>query len=148
VPPLDALSQAFSVTIISWFLVGIVDDLTAGWTRRKAAGVALVLLFGLAAAGLRGIDSLPQWVAAGMLIAAFGLAAYLFVFRAAPTVLPIVAVTLSALGAVKAGLSGAYPGVMLSSVLRVVMLAAAAWLLVWLWQRRGGAAAQVKEQVP
>jgi VIT1/CCC1 family predicted Fe2+/Mn2+ transporter len=85
---------------------------------------------------LAGIDSLLWWAASGVLAGAFGLAAYVFVFRAAPEALPVTIASIHTLGAVKAAWSGAYPGVALSSGLRVVMLFAAAWLLLYLWKPR------------
>jgi hypothetical protein len=53
-----------------------------------------------------------------------------FVFRPAPETFPIAIATALALGAVKAAWSGAYPGVAVSSAVRVVMPFASAWLLL------------------
>jgi vacuolar-type H+-ATPase subunit I/STV1 len=136
VPPLDAVSQVVTTSLIGWFFVGLVDNLTAGWTRRKGLAVAFMLLLGLAVAGLAGVESLQWWATSGVLVGAFGLAAYVVVFRSAPEVLPISIAAIHTLGAVKVAWSGAYPGVALSSGLRVAMLFAAAWLLLYLWKPR------------
>jgi hypothetical protein len=138
VPPLDAVSQVLTAGIVGWFFLGIADALTAGWTRRKAAGALFALVLGLAVAGLSGVDSLPWWAASGVLTGIFGLVAYVFVFRPAPEALPVTIATLSTLGALRAGWAGAYPGVALSSAVRVVMLFATAWMLLHLAKPRRG----------
>ncbi len=138
VPPLDAVSQVIMASVIGWFFFGLVDGLTAGWTRRRGLGVAFFLVLGFVVAGLAGIDSIGWWAASGALTGAFGLAAYVIVFRAAPEVLAVTVAATHTLGAIKAAWSGAYPGVALSQGLRVAVLFATAWLLVYLWERRAG----------
>jgi hypothetical protein len=138
VPPLDAVSQVVVASVIGWFFLGLVDHLTTGWTKRKAAGGAFFLVLGFAAAGLAGIDSLAWWAATGVLTGAFGLTAYVFVFRQAPEALAVAVAATHTLGAIKAAWSGAYPGVALSQGLRVAMLFATAWLLLYLWKPRAG----------
>jgi hypothetical protein len=135
-PPLNAVSQSTMMGLIGWFFIGLVDDLTAGWTRRRGLGAASVLVLGLAVAGTARVDSLPWWAASGILTGAFGLAVYVFVFRPAPDVLPITIAAMLTLGAIKAAWSGAYPGVALAQGLRVAMLCAAAWLLLILSRPR------------
>jgi hypothetical protein len=132
-PPLSAVSQVVTTALLGWFFIGLVDQLTAGWTRRRGLGVAIVLLIGLAVAGLSGVESLQWWAASGVLAGAFGLAAYVFVFRAAPEALPVAIAAIHTLAAIKAAWSGAYPGVALASGLRVATLFATAWLLLYLW---------------
>ncbi len=137
-PPLGAVTELIVPGLIGWFFVGFVDHFTAAWTRRQGLGVAFFLALGLAVAGLAGIDSLTWWAASGALTGAFGLAAYVFVFRPAPEALPVaIAATLS-LGAAKAAWSGAYPGVATAQGLRAATLWASAWLLLYLWTRRAG----------
>ena len=140
-PPLGAVPQYLMVTVVSWFLMGVVTGVTAGWTRRKAAGAAIIMLLGLALVGMRGIDTLSQWAVGGVMTGAFGLGAYVFVLRAAPGVLPIVVATLMALASIKAAMSGAYPGVMAPSFVRVVVLCACGWLVIRLADRRAGSKA-------
>jgi hypothetical protein len=53
--------------VIGWFFLGLVDKLTAGWTRRRGPGVAFFIVLGFAVAGLTGIDSLAWWAASGAL---------------------------------------------------------------------------------
>ena len=138
VPPLDAVSQVIMASVIGWFFFGLVDGLTAGWTRRRGLGVAFFLVLGFVVTGLAGIDSVGWWAASGALTGVFGLAAYVIVFRAAPEVLAVTVAATHTLGAIKAAWSGAYPGVALSQGLRVAVLFATAWLLVYLWERRAG----------
>jgi len=138
VPPLDAVSQVIMASVFGWFFLGLVDGLTAGWTRRKTLGAAFFVALGFVVAGLAGIDSIGWWAATGALAGALGLAAYVIVFRAAPEALPAAVAATHTLGAIKAAWSGAYPGVALSQGLRVVMLFATAWLLLFLWKSRAG----------
>jgi hypothetical protein len=133
-PPLGAVSELIVPVLAGWFFIGLVDGLTAGWTRRKALGAGAVLVLGLAVAGLAGTESLRWWAASGVLTGAFGLAAYVFVFRAAPDVLAIAMAATFSLGAIRAAWSGAYPGVATAQGLRAVVLWAAAWLLLSLWK--------------
>ena len=137
VPPLDAVSQVIITTVIGWFLLGLVDRLTAGWSRRKALGAAFFVALGFVVAGSGGIDSIGWWAASGAVAGVLGLAAYVVVLRAAPEALPVAVAGTHALGAIKAAWSGAYPGVALSQGLRVVTLLATAWLLMYLWRARG-----------
>jgi hypothetical protein len=137
-PPLGAVSELIVPVLAGWFFIGLVDGLTAGWTRRKALGAAAVLVLGLAVAGLAGTESLPWWAAAGILTGTFGLAAYVFVFRAAPDVLAVAMAATFSLGAIRAAWSGAYPGVAMAQGLRAVVLWAAAWLLLSLWKASAG----------
>ena len=109
-PPLDGVSALVTEAVIGWFFVGLVDALTDGWTRRRAAGAAFVLVLGLAVAGFSDVNSLPWWAASGALAGAFGLAAYVFVFRPAPEVLPIAVATALTLNAIKAAMVGRLPG--------------------------------------
>jgi hypothetical protein len=123
-------------SVVGWFLLGIVDSLTAQWTRRKALGAAFFLTVGLVVAGLGGIDSIGWWAASGLLTGLFGLAAYAIFFRAAPEALAVAVAATYTLSAIKAGWSAAYPGVVVSSGLRVAALFATAWLLLFLWKKR------------
>jgi hypothetical protein len=136
--PLGAVTELIVPGLIGWFLIGLVDHFTAGWTRRRSLGVAFFLALGLAVAGLAGIDSLTWWAASGALTGAFGLAAYVFVFRPAPDALPVAIAAALSLGAAKAAWSGAYPGVATAQGLRAVVLWASAWLLLYLWKPRAG----------
>ena len=139
VPPLDAVSQVVTTSVIGWFFIGLVDGLTAGWTRRKSPGSGVLRSSSDSwSRGWRGIDSIGWWAASGALAGAFGLAAYVIVFRAAPEALPVAVAATHTLGAIKAAWSGAYPGVALSSGLRVATLFATAWLLLYLWNRGPG----------
>ena len=135
VPPLDAVSQVIMASVVGWFLFDLVHGATMGWTRRKTLGAAILIALGFAAGGLTGIDSLGWWAASGALAGALGLAAYAIVFRPAPEVLPIAIAAMHTLGAIKAGLSDAWPGVLPASGLRIVALWATAWLLLYLWGR-------------
>lgn len=125
-------------SVFGWFFLGLVDGLTAGWTRRKTLGAAFFVALGFVVAGLAGIDSIGWWAATGALAGALGLAACVIVFRAAPEALPVAVAGTHTLGAIKAAWSGAYPGVALSQGLRVAMLFATAGVLVYLWNPRAG----------
>jgi hypothetical protein len=96
------------------------------------------LALGFVDAGMGGIDSIGWWAASGALTGVFGLAAYVFVFRAAPETLAVAIAAMHTLGAIKAGWSAAYPGVVGASGLRIVALFATAWLLMYLRKPRAG----------
>jgi hypothetical protein len=137
-PPLDAVTRVVLTSVIGWFLLGLADGLTSGWTKRKALGAGFFVALGCVVAGLGGVDSIGWWAASGALAGAFGLAAYVFVFRSAPEALAIAVAALYTLGAIKAAWSGGYPGVAIAQGLRVVVLWAAAGLLLYLWKPRAG----------
>ncbi len=96
------------------------------------------IVLGLVVAGMDRIDSIGWWAASGALAGAFGFAAYVFVFRAAPEVLAVTVAAMLALGAIEAAWSGAYPGAALSQGLRVAVLFATALSLLYLWKPRAG----------
>ena len=111
--------KSIMASVVGWFLLGLVDGLTAGWTRRKALGAAFFI-----AARIRGGGAGRHRVA--RMVGRLGRAHRRIRPRGLRLRLPggagsaarRVAAT-HTLGAIKAAWSGAYPGVALSQGLRV-----------------------------
>ncbi len=115
------------------------DAFTRRWSRRQGAAVAVVAVLGLALAGTGDVESLPLWLAAGLLQGALLLAAYLLVLRHDLTlVLPTVAMMV-ALGTVREGLLDAYPAALPGAVVGVVLMGLV--LLYWFEKLRASSLA-------
>jgi len=118
-PPRSFITQ----TILGLLLYCAIDRFTAGWTRRKAPGTILLLLFGLVLAGSRPVESLLGWMGAGLLIGIVVWAAYVLVLRFNLALTAPVLGALSILGALRVGLIGAYPLSLAGAVLAALVIA-------------------------
>jgi hypothetical protein len=128
VEPLPGLLIAFAVVLS---LLLLVNRLTVSWTRRRAAGmIVLMLVGGLAAGGPAGLHAGP-WAAGALITSAALLFAYATLLRFDLTMVPLVLGTMSAVGALANGIGRAYPGALAGSLAGAVL----AWALGWWWFR-------------
>jgi membrane protease YdiL (CAAX protease family) len=107
------------------------DRWTAGWTRRKGLVSILLLAAGLVVAGMESVQSLPSWLAAGVLVGAGIWAAYFWVLRFDLSLLPVAVGAFIALEVLAEGLGGAYPGALAGSIAAVVLVG----IVAFLWYR-------------
>ena len=126
---LDPLTRVMMASAILLSTMLTVDRWTAGWTRRRLAGGALLAIVGIAAAGVPQSVHLGGWAVAAFAIAAALVAAYVSVLRFDLTMVPLALGTMTAIGAVIRGAERPYPG----AVIGALAGAALAWLLGWWW---------------
>ncbi len=98
------------------------DRWSDGWTHRKGLLSILLLVAGLVVAGIESVQSLPAWLAAGVLVGAGLWAAYFWVLRFDLSLLPVAVGAFAALEALREGLAGAYPGALAGSVAGIVLV--------------------------
>jgi hypothetical protein len=114
--------------IVFSLLTGI-TQLTAGWHRRRAAGIAALAFVGFLAAGAPAGTSMAGWAAAGAILAAGLVAAAATVLRADLTMIPIALGTMMALGALMRGAERAFPGALPGSIAAAALtLLLSGWL--------------------
>jgi len=129
---LGPLSSWITSTALILVAVALVQALTGGWQRRYAAGSAILIGLGMVVAGSDGVETIPLWLAAGILTGIVLLAAWVLVIRRHPALVPLVTAAGIVFGAIHDAVVDAYPGVAPGSLIGAVLVAAAA---VW-WHRR------------
>ncbi len=129
---LGPVSSWITSTALMLLAVAVVQAATAGWQRRPAAGVALLIGIGLVAAGGEGVESIPLWLVDGVITGLVLLAAWVMVLRHQPALVPLVTAAGAILSAIHDTVVNAYPGAAAGSMVGAVLVAATA---VW-WYRR------------
>jgi hypothetical protein len=103
------------------------DQLTAGWTRRRALAIIAVAAVGFLSAGAPAAG-LPAWVLAGLVTAFALLAAYVTLLRFDLTTVPLAVGVMAAIEALAGAVEPAFPGALPGALIG----AAAALLTGWL----------------
>ena len=136
----DPISGLLTRTAVMLSLLTGVHHITRGWTRRRAAGAAIVLLVGFLGAGAPAGVAFGGWIAAGIALATGLLVASTTLLRADLTMVPIALGTMIAVSAIARGVQRPFPGALPGSVAAAVVAIALAW---WLFRalRRGRTAA-------
>ena len=110
-------------------VVTAVNSFTAGWTRRRAAGgAALVLVGALLGPGTASGDLLA-WTVTGILAGGLLLGAYVWVLRAHPALIVVAAGAMTVPGLLERAMEQAYGGALAGSLAG----AAAVSYLAWRW---------------
>lgn len=116
-------------TTLLLLLIGAVDRLSRGWTRRRVLFWALAPVLGLALAGAGSIESIPSWIASGVPTGVFLLAAYIWVIRYDLAVIPAAAAATVVLEQLRQVYFQAFPGALAGGV--VGILAVLLFALYW-----------------
>jgi hypothetical protein len=116
----SALLLAATVTVDQW---------TAGWSRRRVAGSALLAVVGIAAAGVPQSVHPAGWALAAVTIAAALVVAYVSILRFDLTMVPLALGTMTAVSALVRAAERPYPGALIG----ITAGAALAWVLGWWW---------------
>ena len=108
-------------------IVAAANRLTAGWTRRRVLGGALLVIVGgmLGAAGSP--LNLVPWTASAVGVGALLAAAYVIVLRHDVSVVPIAAAVMTMAGALRDGSMRAYPGALSGTIAGVVVMGCVAY---------------------
>jgi hypothetical protein len=121
-------SGFITLLLVLSLLFEAIDHTTRRWVRRRFIGGILFLILGLLLVA-RSIETIPSWLAGGVLVGATLWAAYVLVLRFQPrTIFPMVA-TLSALSVVHEAFYRAYSGALIGGVLAVSIIAASVALV-------------------
>jgi hypothetical protein len=122
--PISALLMRMAIVIT---VMAAVDRLTAGWTRRRAAGALVLLVLGVLAAGAPQGNDMVGWLGAGALTGAALLAAYATLLRADLTMLPLALATMAAARLLMGGALGPFPGALTGSAVGAALTMAVGW---------------------
>jgi hypothetical protein len=126
IDPIPSLLMALAVLIPALLLV---DRLTDAWTRRRAAGFAVLAAFGGLAGGVPAGLHVGGWAAGALLAAAALVFVYTTLLRFDLTMVPLVVATMTTVGAVATGIGRPYPGALPGSLGAAVL----AMLVGWWW---------------
>ncbi len=129
---LGPLSSWVTGTALMLVVVALVQAVTSGWQRRFAAGSAILIGLGLVVAGSGGVETVPLWLAEGVITGLVLLAVWVLVLRHQPALVPLVTATGTVLGAINDTVVGAFPGATAGSLIGAVLVVAAA---VWWYGR-------------
>jgi hypothetical protein len=99
---------------------------------RRPRRALLLIVVGLAAAGSGSIETIPSWLAIGLVTGIILMLAYLLVFRHQPMLVIPAAATAVAFSVLRDGIQRPYPTAVAGSIAAAVLIAVVAWV----WYRR------------
>jgi hypothetical protein len=105
----------------------VIEQITHAWTRRRVLAVLAVGIAGFVAGGLPAGSHVGGWIAAGLVLAAALIVAYVTLFRFDLTVVPLAVGTMTIMGSMGRGLGRPYPGAFAGSLLAALVVAGLAW---------------------
>jgi len=126
---LDPLTRVLMTSAILLPTLLTVDQFTSGWRRRRIAGAALLIVTGIAGAGVPESVHVLAWLGAALAIAAALIVAYVAVLRFDLSMVPLALATMVAMSTLLRGAERAYPGAVIGALLG----AALTWALGWWW---------------
>jgi hypothetical protein len=106
-----------------------VTQATAGWTRRRALGVAIIAGVGFLGVGAPAGSSMVGWAIAGLILAVGLAVVSTTLFRADLTMIPVALGTMMALTALMRGAQRAFPGALPGSIIAAALTLLLAWWL-------------------
>jgi hypothetical protein len=116
-------------TAVLMTLLTAIDQMTAGWTRRRVPAIAGLLVIGLLDAGLPAGTHYGGWFAGAALTAAALTAAYVTLLRFDLTMAPLAIGTMLASGVVMRGARQPFPGALIGSIAAAVLTVSLGWWL-------------------
>ena len=128
---LNAVSRFLAQSIVLFFLVLLVNRISAQGSRRRPLTFLLLILFGFALAGSSGIPDLPAWLILGLGFAAALSATYWFLLRFAPAASLGAVAALAVLRECRQMIQDAFPTVIAASIVSIVIVLA----LTYFWQK-------------
>jgi hypothetical protein len=121
---LDPISSFVTTATLLLIVFGFVHSLSGGWTRRRVLLGALVVVFGIVMAGSSGVSTVAQWLGSGVAAGLMLIAAYVVVLRFHLALIPVAAGAVAALGALRTGVMGMFPGALIGGLIAAVLVAA------------------------
>jgi hypothetical protein len=129
---LDPVSGWIVGTALLLLTLTFVEVASSGWTRRRAAMSAALVLAGLVLAGSDGVETVPRWLAAGAVTGLLLWLGYVLVLRRHLALLPVAAAAMSFLSIVREGTFRAFPAALPGALTAGLLILAAGFL----WSRR------------
>jgi len=126
---LGPLNGYIMQTTLLLLIFTAVDRFTNGWSRRQALFSVLLVLFGLILTGSRSVETIPSWLLSGLFMGAVLLAAYLFVFRFYPGLVPLAFGVTTILTQLKQGMVQPIPAALPGALIAVAFTG----LLAFYW---------------
>ena len=128
---LDPVSGWIVGTALLLLILAFVEVASSGWTRRRAAMSAALVLAGLVLAGSDGVETVPRWLAAGAVTGLLLWLGYVLVLRRHLGLLPVAAAAMSFLSIVREGTFRAFPAALPGALTAGLLILAAGFL----WSR-------------
>lgn len=125
VPFVSAAFQPLATFLRQTLLLWLVFEF-AGRIRSIPPAVPLILI-GLVVSGSN-IETLSSWLVSGIALGIVLTAAYTFLLRHQPELLPLVVATLGILSALKDGLRQTYPAILPGAITASILIAIVAWI--------------------
>ena len=143
-PVLQAISQLIVGTATLALMCGGLDQLTSGWTRRRALWGGLAFFVWVFSNQAGDAPTLVPWVASALLSGAGLFLAYVLVLRFDLSVLPLVVGVMQILELVREAVQQAYPGALAGAFLGMPVVAALSWVWFVALRRLGDRTASVQ----
>ncbi len=126
---LNSLTAFIAGTILFYFVIKAIDQLTRGGTARLPLGILSCITFGILLKGATGIDHLASWLIVGIIYGLLLLVLYMLVLRFDRTLIPLTIGTSMAFQLMQQGIFNAYPGALLGSICAIILVILSA--LLW-----------------
>jgi hypothetical protein len=130
-----AVSGYFTQALVLLFVLALMNRLTGNWRMRRIFYGVLLFLFGFLVAGLRPIETLGSWAAAGAITGVLLLGFYLVAYRFSAAVSAITLGLMSILALLKSGLALSL-ALLPASICGAVAVALAVWWWFYRLQRQ------------
>jgi hypothetical protein len=119
---LDPIGGWISGTALLLLVLATADRLSSGWTSRKGATAALLLVAGVVVAGVDGGETVVRWLAAGVTTGVVLLLAYALVLRRQLALLPVAAAVMAVVSTLRQGTFQAFPGALSGALTATVLI--------------------------
>lgn len=129
---LAAITRFIGETAVLLLFFGAVDRWSAGWTRRRVAIGALLVVGGAALTLSSSAPDLGSWLASAALLGVAVLFFYALALRHDVSVLPLVTGVMAVTGVLDGAFQRQYPAAIPSAIIAAVVVAALAW---WWFKR-------------
>jgi hypothetical protein len=124
---IDPLPGLLSRTAVILATAITIDRLMSAGSHRRALAVAAIVVIGFLAAGAPPGLSMRGWSMASLVTAAGFAVVYLTLLRYDLTMVPVALGTMAMVAALARGMEGAFPGVLIGSIVAAFLSVAIAW---------------------
>lgn len=142
-PDLSALGTLFPVlqsglapvgslilrTVVVTAVLLFVDRMTLGWTEHRTRGALVLFVFGFLGTAEPGAGPVAGWMLAGLIGAAWFIAAYALLLRADLTMVPVALGTVLVVQRLGTALASSFPGALAGAPAAMVVAALVTWWL-------------------
>ena len=119
---LGPISSWVTGTVLILAAAAVLQAATSGWQKRTGLFSVVIVALGLVFAGSGAVETIPLWLAEGLVMGLVLLAAWVLAVRHHPAIVPLVTAAGAVLTAVERFIVGAYPGAAVGSVIAAVLI--------------------------